>query len=67
MRILFRGSDEGSILMLAIVAIFLFSLLFLSYVPVVSAKSSLAERKMALIILENERINQEIIRDYDVH
>jgi len=61
-----HGRDEGGALLVAVVAIYLASAVFLSLVPRVVAKAELAERLMAKVLADNERDNRAVRESYDL-
>jgi hypothetical protein len=67
MRISNRGNDEGSIMLLSVIAIFSISLIFLSFISYTGSMQNLAqkEKKAVLVKLANE--NKEIMDKYDIH
>lgn len=66
MRTSFHGNDDGGALMISVVAIFIFSALFVSFVPIVKAKIALAEHTLSTVLEANERANHSVRRDHDL-
>jgi hypothetical protein len=67
MRISIHGNDEGGAMLLSLVAILVFSLLFVSLVPRVSALNRAAKQYKAEVISRLQKENQEIITAYDLN
>lgn len=67
MRTSLRGNSEGFCLLYAVLAIFLFSLLFVPFSEAASARARLAERTRSAVLSANELANGEVVNRHDVH
>lgn len=67
MLICFHGKDNGNVLLISVILIFSFSILFMSITKIVSAKLKLTDRLVDKILDENDQINMELKKKYDLY
>ena len=67
MRICTHGTDKGNTVLIALIVIMLFSTLFITLVPRISAIKNFAREYKVRIIRTIEQSNREIMNLYDIY
>jgi competence protein ComGC len=67
MRISFHGNDRGNATLAALALILILSLLFLSLVPAIAARASLARDYKADVLQKIRSTNSELVSTYDLY
>jgi len=67
MRTFFHGNDKGNAILLSLILIMALSLIFLSFVPRITALDRHAKEYKLQVTREIENANREIMNRYDIH
>ena len=67
MRTFIHGNDKGNALLLSVVLIMALSIIFLSFVPRVTAVNRYANEYKDKVLLDIETANREVINRYDLY
>jgi hypothetical protein len=67
MQTSFHGNDKGNAVLLAVSMILIFSIIFISLVPYISAVKQNARLYREKVLLDIQRLNREIIDRYDLN
>jgi hypothetical protein len=63
----FHGNDRGNATLIALTAILIFSMVFLSFVPRIISLKNLAQNYKAEVLETIQKTNTELIRNYDLY
>jgi hypothetical protein len=67
MRISFHGNDRGNATLAALVLIIILSLVFLSLVPAIAARGTLARKYKEDVLRKIRTANSELVSSYDLY
>ena len=67
MRIFFRGSDRGNVMLTALALIIMLSTLFITFVTRITATNNYSREYKTRLLHDIAQENREVIERYDLH